>query len=153
MNMFGGVCAMVNGHMMGGLFGRSALVRLSPDDQKEALALDGAEPFDPMGNGRPMADTIFLPESIMDEPVELASWMRRGLDYTASLPPKPKKSAAAKPAAKSKPAAKAKVKAAKPAAKAKPATKAKAKPAVRSKAAARAPASKSRRVARPSKRR
>src|SRR4030095_13685863 len=71
--MFGGVCGMVNGHMFGGLFGRSAIVRLSDTDQAAALALDGATPFDPMGKGRPMASQVMLPESIMDEPSELAS--------------------------------------------------------------------------------
>jgi len=114
LQMFGGVAAMVNGNMLGGLFGRSALVRLSEPDQKEALALDGAEPFDPMGKGRPMKDTVFLPESIMDEPEELKSWLRRALDYTATLPAKKKsgaakgvkKGAAAKPANRAAKAAK-----------------------------------------------
>jgi TfoX/Sxy family transcriptional regulator of competence genes len=141
MNMFGGVAAMVNGYMMGGLFGRSALVRLSQEDQNAALALDGAEPFDPMGKGAPMKDTIFLPETVMDEPDELKGWLRRALEYTASLPPKKKKGATnAKPAAKAK------------AAKAKPATKAPAK-AARSTAAKRAPAAKARPKARRAKRR
>jgi TfoX/Sxy family transcriptional regulator of competence genes len=148
MNMFGGVAAIVNGYMMGGLFGRSALVRLSEPDQKEALALDGAEPFDPMGKGAPMKDTILLPETIMDEPEELEGWLRRALEYTASLPPKKKAGAKkAKAAATAKPAAKAK-----PAVTAKRATKVSAT-AARSKAAARAPAAKARRKARPAKRR
>ena len=136
MNMFGGVAAMVNGYMMGGLFGRSALVRLSKEDQNAALALDGAEPFDPMGKGTPMKDTIFLPEMVMDEPEELESWLRRALEYTASLPPK-KKSTKAKPATKVK---------------AKAATKTSAK-AARSTAARRAPAARPRPKARPAKRR
>jgi len=144
MNMFGGVAAIVNGHMMGGLFGRSALVKLSPEDQKAALALDGAEPFDPMGNGRVMKDTIFLPETIMDEPDELAGWLRRGLEYTASLPPKIKKGAAKKPAAKAKTAKAAKTASA--------TAKAKRAPA-RPKAATPSRAAAARRKARPSKRR
>jgi len=133
LKMFGGVAAMANGYMMGGLFGRSALVRLSDEDQKEALVLDGAEPFDPMGKGTPMKDTIFLPETIMDEPAELASWLRRALAYTITLPPKKKAVAkAAKPAKATKPAKSVKpAKATKPvkAAKAaKPAKAAKAQP-------------------------
>ena len=139
-NMFGSIAAMANGYMMGGLFARSAIVRLSPEDQKEALALDGAEPFDPMGDGRIMKDTIFLPESIMDEPGELASWLRRALVYTMSLPPKTKPKSAPKTKPKSAPKVKA--------------TKAKAKPAVaRPKAATPARGAKARRKARLSKRR
>ena len=42
------------------------MVRLSPEDQKEALAIDGTEPFDPMGNGRTMSDSLLLSESVMD---------------------------------------------------------------------------------------
>ncbi len=98
--MFGGICGLVNGHIFGGLFARSAIVRLAPDDLREALALDGAEPFDPMGNKRVMADTVLLPETVMDEPAELRDWLARGFAYTATLPPKKPKRTAKKPAAK-----------------------------------------------------
>lgn len=120
LKMFGGVAGIVNGHMFGGLFGRSFMVKLSETDQKAALALDGAEPFDPMGTGAVMKDSIFMPEAVMDDGAELRDWLRRALQYTATLPPKVKKS---KDAAKAKPAA---IVRAKPKAKAKPATKGKA---------------------------
>jgi TfoX/Sxy family transcriptional regulator of competence genes len=106
--MFGAVCGLVGGHIFGGLFARSAIVRLGPDDLREALALDGAEPFDPMGNKRVMADTVLLPETVMDEPAELRDWIARAFAYTVTLPPKKKKTkkpVAKKPAAK-KPAVK-----------------------------------------------
>lgn len=123
LNMFGGVAAKVNGQMFGGLFARSAIAKLSPDDQKAALALDGAQYFDPMGNGRIMRDTVHLPDSIMDEPDELRAWLQRAFDYTSTLPakkPAGKKPTAKKPATK-QPATKQPA-ARKPAAK-KPATK------------------------------
>jgi len=118
LQMFGALAATVNGNLFGGLFARSVMVKLSPEDQTEALALDGTGSFDPMGNGRAMSNALLLPESVMDEPGELKSWLARAFEYTATLPPKKKsakKPAAKKPAAK-KPAAK------KPAAK-KPAAK------------------------------
>lgn len=101
-NMFGGVAGFVNDNMFGGLFARSICVKLSADDQKEALALDGAEPFDPMGNGRIMRDTVLLPESVMDDTREMKGWLQRAYDYVATLPKKKKtaKSPAKKPAAK-----------------------------------------------------
>ena len=92
-NMFGGVAAKVNGQMFAGLFARGAVVRLSETDQKAALAIDGATMFDPMGNGRVMRDTVFLPESVMVEPDELRAWIQKALDFTASLPPKKKRPA------------------------------------------------------------
>ncbi|MBI2894667.1 MAG: TfoX/Sxy family protein [Deltaproteobacteria bacterium] len=94
--MFGGLAGLVNGNMFGGLFARSAVVRLSQEDQKLALALDGAEPFDPMGNGRVMRDTILLPEAVMGDRDELRSWLGRALDFTATLPRKVKAAPKAK---------------------------------------------------------
>ncbi len=129
--MFGGLCMMVNGNMAAGLWAKSAFVTLDADGQREALALDGAEPFDPMGRGKPFGGRIVLPETILDEPDELRAWIKRAVDYTGTLPPKKK---AGKKEAGSKKAAPAK-KAAKPAAKKQPT--AKKKPAARSKPAAR----------------
>jgi TfoX/Sxy family transcriptional regulator of competence genes len=111
-NMFGGVAAKVNGQMFAGLFARGAIVKLSAADQAAALTIDGATPFDPMGNGRVMHDTVFLPESVMDEPDELRAWMRKALEFTASLPAKkasarkmtPKKAPAKRAPAKKAPA-------------------------------------------------
>jgi TfoX/Sxy family transcriptional regulator of competence genes len=80
-NMFGGVAAKVNGQMFAGLFALGAVVKLSEADQRAALAIDGATMFDPMGNGRVMRDTVFLPESVMVEPDELRAWIRKALDY------------------------------------------------------------------------
>src|SRR4029078_1892166 len=90
LNMFGGVAAKVNGQMFAGLFGRGAIAKLSPDDQRVALAIDGASMFDPMGNGRVMHDTVFLPEAVMEDRDVLRGWRRKGLDYTAPLPVKAK---------------------------------------------------------------
>jgi TfoX/Sxy family transcriptional regulator of competence genes len=146
--MFGGLAAMVNGHMLGGLFARSVVVRLSHEDQKAALALDGSEPFDPMGNGRVMKDTILLAEEVMNDREELRGWLQRALDFTASLPRKKVKPTVAEepdeqPAAK-KPAVKAaaakKAAATKPAAKAAAAKKAAPKKAAVRKARATKPA-------------
>jgi TfoX/Sxy family transcriptional regulator of competence genes len=88
LNMFGGVAAKVNGHLFGGTFGRSVMLLLSPADREAALALDGAAPFDPMGNGAMRSDKVQMPDSIMDEPDELRSWVKRAFDYAATLPPK-----------------------------------------------------------------
>jgi TfoX/Sxy family transcriptional regulator of competence genes len=99
LQMFGGVAAKVNGHLFGGTFGRSVMLLLSESDRKKALALDGAAPFDPMGNGAKRSDKVQMPESIMDEPAELRAWVRRAFEYAATLPKKAKKP---KPRAKRK---------------------------------------------------
>src|SRR5215510_6963827 len=81
-DMFGGVAAKVNGQMFAGLFARGAIAKLSESDQRAALAIDGATMFDPMGTGRIMRDTVFLPESVVDEPSELRAWLRKAFEYT-----------------------------------------------------------------------
>jgi TfoX/Sxy family transcriptional regulator of competence genes len=124
MQMFGGVAAKVNGNLFGGTFGRSVMLLLSPSDREEALKLDGAAPFDPMGNGAMRSDKIQMPETIMDEPAELKAWVKRSFDYAASLPKKAK-GAAKKPVAAAKKAAPAK----KPVPAKKPASPTKKKPA------------------------
>src|SRR5690242_4781907 len=82
-NMFGGVAAKVNDQMFAGLFAHGFVVKLSAQDQKTALAIDGAMMFDPMGNGRVMRDTVFLPEPVMMERDELRAWIQKALDFTA----------------------------------------------------------------------
>ena len=67
--LFGSIAGLVNGNMFCGLFARSAIVKLGEADYAEAMALDGAEPFDPMGTGRVMSNTVLLPETILDEPM------------------------------------------------------------------------------------
>jgi TfoX/Sxy family transcriptional regulator of competence genes len=91
LKMFGGVAGLVNGNMFGGLFAKSAVAKLNDADRAEALELDGAELFDPMGNGRVMQDTVMLPEEVFHDAEALAEWMRRAFDHTATLPPKKKK--------------------------------------------------------------
>lgn len=99
--MFGGLAAMMNGQMMAGLFATTAVVKLSAEDQS-ALARLGGVPFDPMGNGRRMADTLVLPESEFADRARLRGWLAKACDHVATLPAKVTKPAAAKKAAASK---------------------------------------------------
>jgi hypothetical protein len=105
MKMFGGVAAKVSGHIFAGLFGRSTMIWLPEADRARALALPGAAPFDPMGDGRARSDKIMLPEKMMRDPKALAGWVARAFAGAAKLPPKALKPVAKKPAAK-KPATK-----------------------------------------------
>lgn len=106
--MFGGLAALTGGNMFAGLFAKSVFVRLSEVDQRVALTLDGAAPFDPMGTGRAMADSIHLPDWLMDEPDLLRDWVARAFAHALTLPPKkprPRKNAAEARAPKRSPSA------------------------------------------------
>jgi TfoX/Sxy family transcriptional regulator of competence genes len=90
LKMFGGVAAKVNGHIFAGLFGRSTMLWLSEAERDEALALEGAAKFDPMGDGR-ASDKVMLPEAMMDDAEELRHWIARAFEFAASQPPKSKR--------------------------------------------------------------
>src|SRR5450432_2842067 len=100
LKMFGGVAAKVNGNVFAGLFGRSTMIWLPEPERARALALKGASPFDPMGNGQARSDKIMLPESMMNKPVELRRWLTRAFEGAAELPAKASKPAAKKAATK-----------------------------------------------------
>ena len=98
--MFGGVAARVNGHLFAGLFGRSTMVWLPEPDRAEALALEGAAMFDPMGDGRVRSDKVMLPESVMHDLRGLRAWISRAFNAAAMLPNKVTKSSPAARSAK-----------------------------------------------------
>ena len=93
MKMFGGIAAKVNGHIFAGLFGRSTMVWLPEDVRPEALALEGAALFDPMGDGRARSDKVMLPERFMADSPQLRRWIARAFKAAAALPPKRAKKA------------------------------------------------------------
>jgi TfoX/Sxy family transcriptional regulator of competence genes len=102
MKMFGGVAAKVNGHIFAGLFGRSTMLALPEPDRSAALALAGAGPFDPMGDGRARSQKVMLPERMMRDPKQLRTWIARAFEAAARLPAKPAKAKASKASGKRK---------------------------------------------------
>jgi TfoX/Sxy family transcriptional regulator of competence genes len=88
MKMFGGVAAKVNGNVFAGLFGKSTMLLLPERDREKALALKGAAPFDPMGDGRVRSEKVMLPETMMKKPAELRRWIARAFESALALPPK-----------------------------------------------------------------
>ncbi len=102
LRMFGGIAARVRGHIFAGLFGRSTMIWLPEGERAEALALEGAAYFAPMGDGR-RSDKVMLPEALMDEADELRRWLARAFEAASALPAKAqKKPKAGRPAAKQK---------------------------------------------------
>ena len=97
--MFGYPCAFVNGQMFVGVFQDRLMLRLSDEDRSRFLKLPGARLFEPMP-GRAMREYVELTPAILDSETELRRWLKRGLVYAQSLPPKTQKPKNAKPARK-----------------------------------------------------
>lgn len=85
--MFGYPSLTVGGNMVTGLFQSSWNVRLGAAALAEALALDGAAPFEPMP-GRPMTGYALLPPAVIADEAAIRHWVGRAIAYGATLPPK-----------------------------------------------------------------
>ena len=84
--MFGGVAYLLEGNMAVGIHKDSLMVRVGPDGHEEALSQPGVSVFDI--TGRPMKGWILVDaENVADEE-SLGTWIDRGLDFAATLPPK-----------------------------------------------------------------
>lgn len=84
--MFGYPAAFAHGHLFTGLHQENLMVRLG-EAQRAALLKSGGRPFEPMP-GRAMREYVVVPETIVADKRALATWLRRGLAYVGTLPPK-----------------------------------------------------------------
>jgi TfoX/Sxy family transcriptional regulator of competence genes len=85
--MFGGLAFMVGGNMAVGVSGDELMVRVGKDAHEATVSLPGARIFD-LSASRPMIGWLVVaPEGFATE-ADFEAWVRRGVDYAASLPPK-----------------------------------------------------------------
>lgn len=84
--MFGGLAFMCRGHMAVGIVGSSLMARVGPQAHDAALARPHVRPMD--FTGRPMNGYVFIDPPGIESDAELAGWVRRCLDFVATLPPK-----------------------------------------------------------------
>jgi TfoX/Sxy family transcriptional regulator of competence genes len=85
--MFGGLAFMIGGNMAVGVSGQGGLmVRVDRDDTEALLAKPHARPFEM--RGREMKGWVRVdPEGVRTKR-QLEPWVRRGVSYARSLPPK-----------------------------------------------------------------
>ena len=85
--MFGGLAFLINGNMSVSASGQGGLLlRVDPGQTDELTAEPHAEPF--VMRGRAMEGWLRVaPEGVTDTP-SLQAWVRRGVDYARTLPPK-----------------------------------------------------------------
>jgi TfoX/Sxy family transcriptional regulator of competence genes len=85
--MFGGLAFLINGHMSVGVSGRGGLmVRVDPEATDALLAKPHARPFEM--RGREMRGWLRVDAEGVRTKRQLEPWVRRGVGYARSLPPK-----------------------------------------------------------------
>jgi TfoX/Sxy family transcriptional regulator of competence genes len=87
--MFGGLAFLIGGNMAVAASGQGGLmVRVDPDETDALLAKPGAMPFEMRGRG--MAGWLRVDDEAVRTKRQLEPWVRRGVAYARSLPPKTK---------------------------------------------------------------
>jgi TfoX/Sxy family transcriptional regulator of competence genes len=84
--MFGGIAFMVNGHMACGILKDELMVRVGPEAHDEALTKPHVRKLD--FTKRPMRGFVIVARDGISSPRSLGAWIRRGLDFVETLPPK-----------------------------------------------------------------
>ena len=85
--MFGGLAFLAGGHMAVAASGKGGLmVRVDPEETDALLARPGAGPFEM--RGRPVDGWLRVEADAVRTKRQLEPWVRRGLGYARSLPPK-----------------------------------------------------------------
>jgi TfoX/Sxy family transcriptional regulator of competence genes len=87
MRMFGGLAFLLGGNMAVAASGQGGLmVRVDPEETEALLAEPGAQRFEM--RGRAMDGWLRVDAESVDTQAELEPWVRRGVAYARSLPPK-----------------------------------------------------------------
>ena len=85
--MFGGLAFLIAGHMAVAASGQGGLlVRVEPEQTEALLAEPQAQPFEM--RGRQMDGWLRVDDAGVRTQRELERWVRRGVAYARSLPPK-----------------------------------------------------------------
>ena len=84
--MFGGVAFMKHGLMFCGLVKDELMVRVGPDQYEQALTRPHTRPMD--FTGRPMKGYVYVAKPGLRTEAMLRGWIKRGLDFVATLPEK-----------------------------------------------------------------
>jgi TfoX/Sxy family transcriptional regulator of competence genes len=84
--MFGGVGFTINGNLACGVNKNDLLLRVGLDNHNKAMTRPHVKPFDTMG--KPMAGWILVEPDGCRTDKALADWIKMGVNFAKSLPPK-----------------------------------------------------------------
>jgi len=84
--MFGGICYLLNGNMVGGVYKDSTILRLGENNANVALKLPHFKPFDI--TGRPMKGWVMAAQNAFKNVEDLVSWLEKAKKFVEALYPK-----------------------------------------------------------------
>lgn len=84
--MFGGIAFLLHGRMAIAAGQGGALVRIDPADSQQLVGSTSAEVA--IMRGRALQGWLRVPSAALADRGDIAPWVRRGVDYARSLPPK-----------------------------------------------------------------
>ena len=84
--MFGGICYLLNGNMVGGVYKDSVILRLGEKNANTALKLQDFGEFDI--TGRPMKGWVMAAQKAFKNDEDLVSWLEKAKKFAEKLPPK-----------------------------------------------------------------
>jgi TfoX/Sxy family transcriptional regulator of competence genes len=84
--MFGGICFLLFGNMVGGIISNDLIVRVGVDVYEEALKLPRTKKFDV--TGKPMKGWVKVLSPALESDENLSRWVQKAVTYVRSLPPK-----------------------------------------------------------------
>ena len=84
--MFGGICYLLNGNMVGGIYKDSIILRLGEKNANSALKLPHFKPFDI--TGRPMKGWVMIAQNAFKNDEDLVFWLEKAKKFVENLPAK-----------------------------------------------------------------
>ncbi len=86
MRMFGGVCFLLHGNMLVGVWQNSLIARLGVEQAADALEQEFVSEFDV--TGRPMKGWAMIGPDGIDTDEQLRGWIDKSEGFVSTLPPK-----------------------------------------------------------------
>jgi len=86
--MFGGVGYMLNGNMACGILGDDMIVRVNLEEYEKLLKRAHVKVFTMKNGPRPMKGWLMVELDGYKTTKQLRSWVKLGVDFASSLPPK-----------------------------------------------------------------
>lgn len=84
--MFGGLCFLLNGNLLVGVWKDALIARLGPGGGEAALREPHVRVFDI--TGKPMRNWVLVAPEAVEEDDQLADWIGRATEFVATLPAK-----------------------------------------------------------------